>query len=71
MNNSVISIEPLLTPKEVAAILKVTEAALAAQRLQGRGPQARRMGNGRVRYEAAAIRSYIESQEILGGQGAA
>lgn len=50
----------LLTTKEVADILKLSEQTIAQWRSEGRGPEWLKIV-GVVRYEEEAVRSWIES----------
>lgn len=54
-------LEELLTPDEVAAILKVSKAWLYAQVQRGRFPTARFNGRS-LRFKASDIQRYIDRQ---------
>lgn len=58
-------LEPLLTCREVAAVLKVTEAALAQLRWKGIGPSYVKFGRS-VRYRQTDIAAYIERSIVRG-----
>lgn len=55
----------LLTTKEAAAFLKVSEQTLMAQRVRGGGPPYAKLGSGpkaAVRYDLAKVTAWLEEQ---------
>jgi excisionase family DNA binding protein len=54
-------LEDLLTPKEAAALLKVTEGTLKNWRREGSGPPSYKLGRG-VRYIRPEINSWLLRQ---------
>lgn len=58
--------EDLLTSKEVAQLLKVTQVCLRKWRSAGFGPRFIKLGDNsrsRVRYRESDVRSWIENKE--------
>jgi predicted DNA-binding transcriptional regulator AlpA len=55
--------EQLLTPKEVAAILRVPLGTLAQWRHRGSGPKSIKYESGGIRYRASVIRTWFDEQE--------
>jgi predicted DNA-binding transcriptional regulator AlpA len=53
--------DPLLTPPEVAAILKVSLSWLAKARMRGDGPAFLKIGRA-VRYRMSAIEEYLRGR---------
>lgn len=51
-----------LTPSEVAQWLNTTIAHLARMRCEGRGPAWSKLGRKLVRYERAALDSWLDAQ---------
>lgn len=63
------TVDPLLTPKEVAGILKVHLETLEQWRGRDAGPSWIKLGNARtspVRYRQSAIDKYLNAQENHG-----
>lgn len=56
--------EPLLDPKETAALLGCTESALALWRKQHRGPSYIRVGQRLVRYRQQDLVSWLELHRV-------
>jgi hypothetical protein len=54
--------EPLATPGEVSAFLRMEPHTLANWRSQGVGPGYLKLGNGRVRYDWAAVARWLAAQ---------
>ncbi|TXI54295.1 helix-turn-helix transcriptional regulator [Mycolicibacter arupensis] len=52
------------TPKEVAAALHMSEAALAQLRYRGTGPKFIRIGSRRVLYRWADVSSYLDRNTV-------
>ena len=53
----------LLTPRETADFLRLSEASLASHRYRGSGPPFHRLGNGRtIRYDADEIARWLGMQ---------
>ena len=52
----------LLTPKEMAAFLRVSESWLAKARMRTEGPPFARVGRS-IRYSKAALLRWLKSQE--------
>lgn len=52
------ALPPLLTPRELAAVLRTTEAALAQDRYRQRGVPYVKFGN-RVRYLCSDVHDYL------------
>lgn len=63
MKNSPTPLGGLATPKEAAAYLRTTPAALAQSRYLGRGPEYTRLG-GRVLYSWEALRAYVAANTV-------
>jgi hypothetical protein len=55
--------DELLTPKEVAVILRVPLGTLAQWRHRGSGPKAIKFETGGIRYRASVIRKWFAEQE--------
>jgi len=54
----------LMTPKEVARYLRLSESVLYEYRAMGVGPNYLKIGNGRlVRYRLSDIEKWLESQQ--------
>lgn len=53
-------IEPLLTPREVAAILRVTPSALCRWRAAGTGPRAVWLTPSTPRYRVSDVQRFID-----------
>lgn len=51
---------PLLTPDEVAALLKVTPKTLEGWREKGTGPAFVRLGHRTVRYSTTALKDWLD-----------
>lgn len=60
------SLEPLLTPREVANYLKKSEKTLANWRCAGFGPASIRVG-GDVRYRADDLLSWVDANVTFRG----
>lgn len=58
------SIDPLLTPREAARILNVSESWLAKARMRGDGPTYVKVGRA-VRYTQAALLQWMKSRQHL------
>jgi predicted DNA-binding transcriptional regulator AlpA len=56
--------EVLLTPKEAAALLKVSISWLAKARMRGDGPPFIKIGRC-IRYSQAALQQWIKSHQCL------
>jgi predicted DNA-binding transcriptional regulator AlpA len=54
--------DPLLTPDEAAAFLKLSKSWLAKARLNGNGPAYHKLG-GCVRYSAAGLQQWIRANQ--------
>ena len=54
--------EPLLTPKEVAATLRVSERRLGRWRIEGGGPVFVRLGHRSVAYSEASLLEFVNSR---------
>lgn len=54
--------EQLLTPREAADYLGVTEGALAQWRYLGRGPRSTKLHSRAVRYAASDLEEWVESR---------
>ncbi|MGB3286060.1 helix-turn-helix transcriptional regulator [Mycolicibacter algericus] len=52
------------TPKEVAAALHMTEAALAQLRYRGTGPRFIRVGARKILYRWADVSSYLDRNTV-------
>jgi DNA-binding transcriptional MerR regulator len=52
----------LLTPKEASKLLKVSISTLRLWKRQRKGPPVTQVGPAVVRYNAEALRKYIEEQ---------
>lgn len=52
------------TPKQVAAALYLTEAALAQLRYRGSGPRFTRIGRRRVLYRWSDVNSYLDQNTV-------
>ncbi|MEU2088043.1 DNA-binding protein [Nocardia beijingensis] len=63
MNKISVPLDGLATPKEAAAYLRTTPAALAQSRYLGRGPEYARCG-GRVLYSWEALRAYVAANTV-------
>lgn len=60
--------EPMLSPKEVSALLDVSERTLHTWRVRGDGPTWVRIGaNGRIRYHRASVLSFCVSGQVCTG----
>lgn len=59
--------DALLTPSDVADLLRVSPGTLANWRSQGRGPAYVRLADGPVRYEAADVSAWLAAQPRRGG----
>lgn len=57
----------LLTPKEAAAFLKVSEKTLEGWRGKGTGPTFRRLGRRMVRYALADLEAWMRGSAKAGG----
>jgi len=55
-------VEPLMTTKDTAAFLSVSESWLAKARMKGEGPPFIQIGRS-VRYSKAALLRWLKSQE--------
>jgi hypothetical protein len=56
-------IEPLLTPRQVAAILELTPKTLKNWRCLGKGPAWRKLpGTNRIRYDQQDVRLFLAQQ---------
>ena len=55
----------LLTPKQVAALLGVSERVLRMWRAKGYGPAHRRVGKKFVKYEEPAVLAWRDQQHAL------
>jgi excisionase family DNA binding protein len=54
----------LLTPKEAAVLLKVSESWLAKARMRGDGPPFIKVGRS-IRYSEAALQQWMKSRQRL------
>jgi hypothetical protein len=59
----IITPTPLATPEEVATYRRVTSAALACERHQGKGPKYKKLG-GRVYYDWADVLAWVEANTM-------
>jgi predicted DNA-binding transcriptional regulator AlpA len=59
--NSMGQLQPLLRPKQAAAILSVSERLLARWRVEGRGPSYVRMGHRTVAYHQDALAAWVNA----------
>jgi len=61
----------LLAPRDVAALLGITEKTLAEWRWKGTGPRFTKLGGTHrtapVRYRASVIREWLDAQPVGGG----
>jgi hypothetical protein len=64
LQKSALSIDAVLTPKEVAHALKVSLSWLAKARMRGDGPAYFPVGRS-IRYTGAAILQYMKSRQRL------
>ncbi len=56
--------DELLTPAQVAELLQVSTATLAAwRRIENRGPVSTRLGHRTVRYRRTAVEAFVASRE--------
>ncbi|MBI1356601.1 MAG: helix-turn-helix domain-containing protein [Acidobacteria bacterium] len=62
------SIPVLLTERQVAAAVGVGPDTVRHWRARGKGPRYRRLSTGSIRYEADALRQWIEAQPGGGGR---
>lgn len=65
--------DQLLSPKEVAPMLRVTQQALASWRWMGTGPDYIKTSpgrSGRIRYKLSAIEKWLNEHTVSGGQAA-
>jgi len=58
------SIDPLLTPREAARILNVSESWLAKARMRGDGAPYVKLGRA-VRYSQAGLQQWMKAQQRL------
>lgn len=56
--------EKLLSQTEAAAILGLLPRTLEHWRWQGKGPAYFRVAGGRVRYDAADVRKWLDAQRV-------
>lgn len=56
--------EVLLDQKEAAALLGLQPRTLELWRWRGKGPNYFRVGAGRVRYDKAELREWLEAQKV-------
>lgn len=61
---SPLTVMPLLTPREAARVLTVSESWLAKARMRGDGPPFVKVGRA-VRYAQAALLHWLKSQQHL------
>ncbi len=59
--------EPMVTPREVSAVLKVAVQTLAQWRCQGKGPAFHKAGR-LIRYDWADVREYQRAQRRGSGK---
>ncbi|MEO5375354.1 MAG: helix-turn-helix domain-containing protein [Alphaproteobacteria bacterium] len=62
---SVDAVSRLLTPKEAAEFLQVTEATLERWRTGGDGPRFAKLSGRVVRYSEADLRAFVESRMMI------
>lgn len=65
--------DDLLSPKEVAPMLKVTTQALASWRWMGTGPDYIKTSpgrSGRIRYRRSSVEKWLNERTVSGGQAA-
>jgi excisionase family DNA binding protein len=60
---------PLLTPREAADYLKVSEKTLEDWRRTGKGPAFYRLGPCRVRYSLASVDQWLQSTSVSKQEG--
>ena len=53
-----------LTSREVAHLLRVHEATLAAWRMQGRGPAFTKLARSAVRYRSSDIDAWMSERQV-------
>lgn len=56
--------EPLMTPPEVAAFLRISPRTLEGWRRQKRGPAHITVEGVGIRYTRAAVEAYVESKTV-------
>ena len=57
------NVDPLLTRKEAAEFLNVTNQWLAMMAFQNGGPKMLKLGKRQVRYRLSDLKSYIDASE--------